>query len=144
MSLLAMAERQHRSKGRGLRRMLRARLDKLHKQVAQGGKRFARLNEEQQHQVRKRLKRLRYLCEFAAPVFGEDVAKAYLANLKPAQDALGDYNDGLMGQQLLEELQPSEPNAAFGIHLLEERRGGQIKACRRSLKQLGKNESFWR
>lgn len=143
MALLALAEQQHRSKGRGLRRALRARLDKLHRQVAQGGKRFARLNEEHQHQVRKRLKRLRYLGEFAAPVFGQNVAKAYLTNLKPAQDALGDYNDELMAEQLLEELRPSEPNAAFGIRLLEERRGGLVKACRKSLKRLDKNESFW-
>jgi inorganic triphosphatase YgiF len=143
VALLEVAEHQRRSKGRGLRRQLRARLDKLHEQVAKGGKRFERLKPDQQHQVRKRLKRLRYLSEFAAPVFGQTAAERYLAQLKPAQDALGDYNDELMAQQLLGELPSDDAGAAFGIRLLEERREGRIKDCRKALKKLARNESFW-
>src|SRR5439155_20507602 len=44
------------------------RLSKLHRQVVRDGRRFEALPLEQQHRVRKRLKRLRYVAEFIAPL----------------------------------------------------------------------------
>jgi triphosphatase len=45
------------------------RLDMLLRRQRRDAKRFERLAPERQHQVRKRLKRLRYLAEFIAPLF---------------------------------------------------------------------------
>ena len=49
------------------------------------GRKFEKLATERQHRVRKRLKRLRYLGEFLAPLFGKDDTEAFLARLKPCR-----------------------------------------------------------
>ena len=46
--------------------------------------------------MRKRLKRLRYLTEFSAPLFSARRIKAFGSALHPVQDALGLYKDELM------------------------------------------------
>jgi CHAD domain-containing protein len=63
--------------------------------------------------VRKRLKRLRYLAEFAAPLFRPSRAERYLAALKPVQDCLGVRNDEATALALLRDLAQAEPRAWF-------------------------------
>lgn len=53
------------------RKHIGKRLNALHRKVVKGGKRFESLVPEEQHKVRKQLKRLRYLAEFVAPLFDE-------------------------------------------------------------------------
>jgi inorganic triphosphatase YgiF len=64
--------RQHPKKPRHrsakARKLLGSRLEKLHSQVGKDGRRFQQLDVVSQHRVRKRLKRLRYLAEFVAPL----------------------------------------------------------------------------
>ena len=81
--------RSHRA---GLRH-LEKRLTRLHRQAVHSGKRFAKLPLRKQHQARKRLKRLRYLAEFVAPLGSTSAVKKYLGVLRSAQDALGLHND---------------------------------------------------
>ena len=70
-----------------------ARLDKLHRRLAQAAGRFESLVETERHRARKRVKRLRYLGELIAPLYkGKDI-KRYVSRLKPAQDELGAYVD---------------------------------------------------
>ncbi len=45
------------------------------------------------HKVRIDGKKLRYLCEFFAPLYSETVLKPVVKQLKKVQNALGDYND---------------------------------------------------
>ncbi|MET0543213.1 MAG: CHAD domain-containing protein, partial [Variovorax sp.] len=56
------------------RRLLRKHLQKLHAATLHDGKRFEGLTVEQQHRVRKRLKRLRYLGESVAPLLAGERA----------------------------------------------------------------------
>ena len=55
------------------------------------------LEPAEQHRVRKRLKRLRYLGEFVAPLFGARGRALSSTQLEPAQDALGRHNDDAVG-----------------------------------------------
>lgn len=145
MGLLARSEQLRTGGGKGgVRRTLRAHLSKLHGQVTREGRRFTRLTQDDQHRVRKRLKRLRYLSEFAAPLFASSPVQRYLAQLKPAQDALGQYNDEIMAQGLYEELVGSDAGARFGAQWLQKRRGGEARACRRTLRAMEDAEPFWK
>lgn len=143
LGLLASAEQARRSAGDPVRRTVRVSLARLHKQVTRDGGRFTRLSEERQHSVRKRLKRLRYLSEFVAPLYPAEAVKRYLAGVKPAQEALGQYNDEIMAQHLYEEMVGSDPGARFGVEWLQARRKGEAKACRKSLRELERHRPFW-
>ena len=67
-----------KSARRCLKRGVGARLARLHAAAKHDAKRFGRLSPERKHRVRKRLKRLSYLAEFATPLFGADRVERYL------------------------------------------------------------------
>jgi inorganic triphosphatase YgiF len=75
------------------RRCLVERLSRLHRQVTRGGEAFEQLPEAEQHQVRKRLKRLRYLAELVSTMWAHKATQRFLRRLSPAQEALGHHND---------------------------------------------------
>lgn len=122
---------------------LRLRLEKLHSRVLKDGKKFLSLNETRQHDVRKRLKRLRYLTEFSAPLFSGRKVSAFLAALKPAQDALGLHNDELMAAHAYRALAESNALAWFGVGWLTARRLPNARRCLRQVKALAKLPAFW-
>ncbi|MES2185997.1 MAG: CHAD domain-containing protein [Pseudomonadota bacterium] len=128
---------------RHVRALVGRRLDKLHRQVVQDGRRFATLAPEAQHRVRKRLKRLRYLAEFTAPLFGSKHAGAFLGQLKPAQDALGRYNDEAVALAAYTNAAAVDPRAWFAIGWLAARRPAGAEACRRALHVLSRVQVFW-
>jgi len=141
--LLLAGDARRGRKDTKIKRLLRARLGKLHRQVTRDGAQFTRLRLDQQHRVRKRLKRLRYLAEFAAPLYSAGKVEDFVAALKPAQDVIGEYNDQVMAQALYEELAGSDPGALFGVQWLAQRRADEAKACRRALRKLKGAEAFW-
>jgi len=96
-----------------VRKRLSKSLARLHRQVLQDGKGFASLDQAHQHLVRKRVKRLRYLAEFAAPLFHPRRAQAFAESLKPLQDGLGLYNDELMALHAYRALAHEEARAWF-------------------------------
>ncbi|HYF21470.1 MAG TPA: CHAD domain-containing protein [Ramlibacter sp.] len=144
LALLLRAQELRGTDGGPVRRTLRPRLRKLHGQITGDGARFGKLPEERQHRVRKRLKRLRYLGEFLAPLYPAGAVHDYLAHLKPAQEALGTYNDEVMATGLYQELVGSDPGAQFGVEWLQARRAGEAKACRKALRRLEEAPPFWK
>ncbi|WGT63857.1 CYTH and CHAD domain-containing protein [Variovorax paradoxus] len=133
----------------GARRFLRKRLQRLHKQVVRDGLRFESLPTEVQHRTRKRLKRLRYLAEFAAPLFGDadgeksSAAARYLKRLRPAQDALGEFNDEAVALKLYQEAAERNARAWFGVGWFSARHAAGAKACRKALGKIEKAPRFW-
>lgn len=129
------------------RRLLRKRLQRLHKQAVRDGERFESLDTDSQHRVRKRLKRLRYLAEFVAPLFeGEDKdgAERYLKELRPAQDALGDYNDEAVALALYREATARDARAWFAVGWFSARRAAGAKACAKALAKVDGASRFWK
>ena len=119
-------------------------LDKLHKRALRDGKKFLDLDEEQQHGVRKRLKRLRYLIEFSEPLFATRKVSSMITALKPVQDALGLYNDELMALHAWRALTTKDPNAWFGVGWLTGRKQRNAKRCLKEIKVFARITPFWR
>jgi len=126
------------------RRHLQGRLRQLHRQLLRDGERFDALDGEAQHRVRKRLKRLRYLAEFVAPLFREKAAQRYLAQLRPAQDALGRYNDDAVALALYRERVADDPRAWFAVGWFAARHGEAEQAAQRALRHLREAPRFWK
>jgi triphosphatase len=122
---------------------LGSRLKKLQSQISKDGRRFVQLEPVRQHRVRKRLKRLRYLAEFVAPLFSARKGRNFIARLKPVQDALGVYNDELMALEAYRKVAEHDPAAWFGVGWLMARRAANAAQCQRELKTLAKVKPFW-
>ena len=125
-------------------RLLRKRLQQLHSKTVRDGKRFEMLAAESQHRARKRLKRLRYLGEFVAPLFVDTGAKRYLARLGPAQDALGEFNDEAVACALYREAVERDAGAWFAVGWFSARRSAGARACRKALGGIAGGPRFWR
>jgi triphosphatase len=122
---------------------LRSRLDQLQRQVGRGARRFDALSQAQRHQVRRRLKRLRYLGELTAPLFDKRAAKGFLSQLKPAQEALGRYVDEAMALKQYRAATVRDPRAWFGVGWLSARAAVNARACRQALKKAAAAPAFW-
>lgn len=127
-----------------LKKVVSQRLKKLYKRALRDGKNFLALDEAGQHGVRKRLKRLRYLLEFAAPLFGTRKVRHMTAALKPVQDALGLYNDELMALKAWRGLAMDDVHAWFGIGWLSARRQPNAKRCLKEINGFAEIAPFWR
>ncbi|MEJ8813941.1 CHAD domain-containing protein [Variovorax ureilyticus] len=126
------------------RKALRRQLTKLHHQVVRDGQRYETLEPHAQHRVRKRLKRLRYLGEFVAPLFGTRDAKRYLKKLEPAQDALGQHNDNAVAIAAYRDNAPHDGRSWFAAGWLSARQPASAAECRKALDEVAKAKPFWK
>ena len=133
-----------REEAAAVREQVAQRLARLHKQLRKAGKRFEDLSTEEQHRARKRLKRLRYLAEFTAPLFDKDKAMRYVEQLLPAQEALGDYNDDVVAIEAYRDAAAQDPRAWFAVGWLSAQQPLQAHSCGRALQALGKAGRFWK
>ena len=146
MALLAFSCREPDQPGRGhdsTRKRVRKALAKLHGQVLQAGAGFASLDEVKQHQVRKRLKRLRYLTEFAAPLFDARKTQEFADSIRPLQDALGLYNDELMALHAYRALAPAHAKAWFAVGWFSARGAPHALACQHAVVVFSRIRPFW-
>ena len=130
--------------GAALIDVARKRLSRLHKRVAADAARFASLDDGQRHELRKRMKRLRYSLEFVAPLFAAKAVARYLALLKPAQEALGDYNDVVVAEAACRAATPHSVGEAFVLGWLSARRDALAAEAAARLKALAAAPKFWK
>ena len=129
------------------------KLEKLFTAIAAARDKFASLDTDSQHGVRKDLKSLRYVSEFAAPLFasqtngkkGKKATKlnAFLQYLEPAQDVLGEYNDNVVGHANYLEKAKTDPNALFAVGWFSGREQASSEQCAVSLKTVKNAPKFW-
>jgi inorganic triphosphatase YgiF len=129
--------------GQPARRVVSDRLEALHAQLLRDARRYADLDVTRQHRVRKRLKRLRYLSEFAAPLFGAKRVGKYLAHWRSAQDALGMANDDRIAAEAWRRHAEHDPAAWFAVGWLTARDDDAVHECRRALRRAAKTKAFW-
>lgn len=79
------------------------------RRAAKRAKRIATLQHEARHELRKALKMLRYIVEFAAPAWPAKRVDAVLSPLKALQDLFGELNDAATAEALF--LAPDGPGA---------------------------------
>lgn len=105
----------------GLRRWRRA----ARRQAAQ----WATLDDAGRHALRKRLKRLRYLTEFAQPVLPARRTRDALAALRALQEALGHWNDLVVARAALPPAPQLTPAWAFAAGWLAREAQLADQAC---------------
>ncbi|MBB1650612.1 MULTISPECIES: CHAD domain-containing protein [Delftia] len=131
----------------GTRKYLVRRLQRLHRQVLRDGRHFDRLPLAQQHRVRKRLKRLRYLADFAqefAPgMWPGKKGRRFAEALVPAQDALGLHNDMAVAAAHFHAEAGTDPRAWFAAGYLQARLATSARSSRRALRALARVPGFW-
>ena len=101
------------------------------------------LDDAARHRLRKCVKRLRYLSEFAAPAFRAKRVRAFLQRLTPAQQALGRFNDVCVAQALFGSVAAADPLAMFALGWLAHERDAAITRCVQALAPLRRAEVFW-
>jgi CHAD domain-containing protein len=126
--------------GEGLAQIVSS-LSKLSRQVRRGARHFDELPFERRHDVRKRLKRLRYLAEFAAPAFERADVKAWLKKVSPAQEALGRHVDLVLAERHFAAA--SRSDARFAVGWLRAKSGRSARDARRALARLRDAKPFW-
>jgi triphosphatase len=80
-------------------------LAKRHRRLRRGLKHADLTDQAAFHQLRIRVKKIRYPSELLKTLFEKENTSEYLARLVKLQDLMGGLNDALVGRQLLEELQ---------------------------------------
>jgi len=120
---------------RDTRSYLHQRLRTLRKKVHEDADKFEALSIDDQHSVRKRLKRLRFLAEFAAPAIQRE-AGDFLGSLQPALSALGRLNDEYVASTLYREMADKDPKAWFGVGWLAASREASVKATKKALAKM--------
>ena len=106
---------------RDLGAKLEARLSGWLRQLCREGRNFERLPEETQHDLRKRLKRLRYSLEFAEAVLPAQPLASIRALLAPLQHDMGELNDMYNASDYYLRLAETEPAALFAVGWLKAR-----------------------
>ncbi len=91
-------------------------LQRRFKRVAGAGEDVSALPPDAMHDARKLAKRLRYACEFFAPLFPPKPVRRFLERLEDVQEALGAVNDGHVAAALMEQIAGSgEARFANGV-----------------------------
>jgi inorganic triphosphatase YgiF len=119
------------------------RLDALQRKLRKSAKRFTTMSVDDQHSVRKRLKRLRYLSEFIAPAFRNAKVSDFFDHLKPAQDALGEHNDEASALVHFQSRTSDDPHAWFAVGWLTARQARSAEKAAKVLQAAGRAEPFW-
>jgi len=127
------------------REFVAARLDRLHKQLRRAARHFEASSPADQHQARKRLKRLRYLGELTGSLFKAKPVDRYLERLAPAQDALGTHIDLLVGlERARSTADAGEAEAWFNVGWLTAQLDASADRCARALDRAARSDPFWR
>ena len=129
--------------GRAALPHVRRRLSKLRRQVVRDATHFDALAFDEQHRVRKRLKRLRYLASFVAPLFPKRRVSDWLEAVEPAQDALGRHIDQAVAAARFEAAAAHDARAWFAVGWLRARLKDSAREGRRALEKLRKADPFW-
>ncbi|MEO5883330.1 MAG: CHAD domain-containing protein, partial [Caldimonas sp.] len=122
-----------------------SRLERLHKQLKRAARNFAASTPTEQHQARKRLKRLRYLGELTGSLYKPQRVERYLGRLSPAQDALGAHIDLLVGLEMARaSAEGGDAQAWFNVGWLTAQLDASARRCDRALGRAARAEPFWK
>jgi CHAD domain-containing protein len=119
------------------------RLRGWHVQVRRDAKRFDRLDETARHRLRKRIKRLRYILQFAGTPVSQKPRDRLLDALAPAQEILGRYNDACIALALYRHHTASDPRAWFAVGWLTAHRQNLLDEAARKLRRFRELRPNW-
>ncbi len=126
-----------------LRPWVRQRLWRLHRRLVEDAGRFERLDLAEQHRVRKRIKRLRYVFELTQSLHPRKSVPPYLAALQRAQDALGVFNDLCVAEAAYQAQAETEPQAWLAVGWLRAHGERAVRRSARALRALARTPVGW-
>jgi inorganic triphosphatase YgiF len=107
---------------------------RLARKVLRRGRHIRRRSEEELHDLRKALKKLRYAVEFLEPLHRHKRVKAYLHRCKLLQEHLGGINDAAVAMALAEQISQGDAELAPAVSALkawaDERRARSFRHIR--------------
>ena len=114
--------------------------------------RFAKLSQDERHQARIAVKKLRYMTEFLGGLFEADEVDALMERLKRLQEELGYLNDVRTAQRLIKQIarpvddHSNEVGQCAGMVIGWHVRGltNSEANLRRNVRRLRKAKPFWR
>ena len=123
---------------------LSARLNRWHRSVIAAADRFATLDDEARHRLRKQVKRLRYGVEFAQALWGAKKTARYLRALAAVQERLGALNDVGVALAALRAAAPRDAATLFALGWLAARRAALIADCVPALQSFADVRRPWK
>jgi CHAD domain-containing protein len=102
------------------------------------------LGDEERHQLRKRIKRLRYAAELVGSLWPQKPVQKFLRRLQKAQTPLGQLNDAVVALELYRALARQDPRAWFATGWLAARKEALLVPCTKILADLATRRGFWR
>ena len=126
-----------------LRQALRDRLHRWHRRILREGLKFSELGEEARHDLRKRVKRLRYGLQFAEALLPSARLKLYRKKLAVVQDILGEMNDLVVGFARFEEMRETQPSAWFACGWIRSRLETLGHQAADAFEELSQAKRFW-
>lgn len=119
------------------------RLKKWHHRVVHSGLVFRALEVEQQHDLRKKCKRLRYALQFCEYLLPETNLLRYRKQLAAVQDILGEMNDLYVAQPLFESLKTEQPQAWFACGWIQARLETLTNEAAQGFSRLSNTDVPW-
>jgi len=96
-----------------LGRFARQTFVRLHARLLKDARNVVWRDERRRHELRIRVKRLRYACDFFAGCFPHQAVLPFISRLASLQDTLGELNDVAVGKRLAAEIAPGSDGAAL-------------------------------
>ncbi len=102
-------------------------------------------NDEQkaQHKLRSHIQSLRYISEFAAPLYSKKQSKRWIKRLAKAQKALEQYLDNLHHKDYYLQKLAAEPNALYGADWFAATLVKRQKRYQKRLEKARSSTTFW-
>jgi CHAD domain-containing protein len=125
-------------------------LERLARSVKKRGGHFADQSEEQRHQLRIALKKMRYTAELLSDLYDQAASKQFIQRIKRLQDDLGYRHDVSAAREAIASLTGTSPpdldlvragQRILGWH--KRRLDGDEADLRRHLRQYLATEPFW-
>jgi triphosphatase len=121
-----------------------ARLTDWHRKVRRDARQFEALDDERRHQLRRRMKRLRYGIEFCRSLCSDKRYRRMLRSLSEAQETLGRYNDLVEALAGYRTQAGQDPRAWFAVGWLTAEIQAQLLRCQAALAALRRCDTPWR
>jgi triphosphatase len=123
--------------GSGAGEVARTLLADRWRRVNRQGSRMDRIDVPGLHELRVKIKKLRYLVDFTKSLFDPNATSTWESRLSPLQDALGTLNDGASARSLIRGMMPIlDKEGAFAAGLLIAWADGRTLRHRNRIQQL--------
>lgn len=96
-----------------------------------------------QHKLRRQIKKMRYISEFAAPLYSKKKTKRWLKRLKKAQQVLGESIDNNHYQHYYQQKSSIDANALYGAGWFSAQLKADTERCKKRLDKMQNATSFW-